>query len=265
MAHNWTSKQDTLALHLRSADRGKNYIGPLLQYVKLDPELASNADRVFVATDDKEAVHTLALAAAADRNRQDVTQQRLSSSPFSHDSRARSHEDTGTDSRGSGRLTFADAIFDDREDRRQHVVIDILNAQDKASKSSRTSSSPAAASGESRDSRQPSAKLSVNATQLTFEAIKNIAFLAAGQYFIGTVDSGFSEVAAALSCVAGEVRREPMYFGHWKRGQNPREPPVSSSGTSYYAGASLPLGVRASSATVFNLSDFSMHALLPTA
>ena len=201
-SQHWDAQQRTVALHLRSADRGKNYIGPLLEYVRRDPVL-SKADRVFVATDDKEAVRTLISV-------------------------------SGDDAEHGG--LYADVVFDRKEDRRQHVVEDILNSPAK-----------------------------VNATELTFEAIKNVALLASGQYFVGTQDSGFSEVAAALGCVAGHVDQEPLVFEHWKKDQDPSNPPVSVMGSTYYQGPGLEVGQRAQADfNPFNKSDFGMHSLSPT-
>ena len=197
--HQWGARQATVALHLRSEDRGKNYIGPLLEYVRQDPSM-STADRVFVATDDPEAVETLRNVVASDQR--------------------------------TGGL-FSNAVFDAEQDRRKHVVVDIL--------------------------REPS---KVNATQLTFESIKNMALLASGQYFVGTIDSGFSKVSAALGCAAGYVRQEPLVFGHWAKDQDPTHPPISSMGTGYYVGPSLHLGERPpGDFNAFNTSDMTMHPL----
>ena len=198
--------QTTAALHLRSADRGKNYLGPLLEWVRRDAVL-STVDRVFVATDDREAVKLL-----------DEVSQR---------------------ERAAGGL-FGDVIYDQQENRRQHVVQDILHQQ------------------------EHNAGRRINATQLTFEAIKNLVLLASGQYFVGTLDSGFSTVAAALGCVEGDVLAEPLVFGHWKKNQDPAAPPVSVMGTTYYVGPGLPLGVRAAgNFNPFNTSDHTSHTLRP--
>lgn len=205
--HNWYSDQITVSLHLRSADRGKNYIGPLLKYTRSN-EKFSKIDRVFVSTDDVDALRTLKRVKYEDMNRLVRGQ----------------HHENGVST------MFANMIFDAEEDRHVHVVQDILNDNAK------------------------------NATRLTFEAIKNIAFLASGNFFIGTVASGFSAIAAAIGCVAGNFLLEPMQFGHWKKNQDPSTPPISSLGsTKYYVGPGLPIGARAMPYDVFNASDFDQH------
>jgi hypothetical protein len=171
------------------------------------------------------------------------------------------------------RSMFANAIFDDGEDRRDHVVWDILRSESSAEQSSRSSRKQgtggrvdaagaavdaAAAGGVGRGGAA-----TINATRLTLEAVKNIALLAAGQRFVGSEDSGFSSVAAALGCVAGHLTQEPQKFDHWREDQDPLDPPVSPMGTGYYVGPGLRLGARpADNRNNFNVSDWGPHALL---
>lgn len=141
----------------------------------LDVEAMANdlarVTRAYIATDDGEEVRELMVYIGQHSKRlaRPASRRRL----------------RGVDQIARGESLFGErTMFQQNEDRRQHVVSDVLEGRGDAMK-------------------------------LMLEAISNMILLAASDVFVGTADSGFSKVAAALGCANGHFMAAPVQLGHW--------------------------------------------------